>query len=246
MSAARSILYGDVPCNLLVPGLRIEDIATAHVGLARFHQETPHTEQKRWEIRVPRDSEFLYDFDDGVMRKGSVAGSDHKLYLHYRPDLRTLLAERRINLQEWHIGWFEACERIWQACSTALDELAREMDHVRPGFNFYGRLGNTPDRHCLRVLRYQPRIGCLAQSHYDRCGVTLRLHESHPGFYTQHGWSKRPQPAPEAPWVSCFSGEQLERATHGAVPRVWHGVDDTSSGTEPRQAMVFFGKLRPK
>ncbi len=246
MGAANSLLYGDVPCRLLVPGLRAEDITAAHTGLFRFDMETPTSEQHRWSIQVPRDPEFPDDIDDGVNRKTGHGGLDQKIFLHYRPDLWELLAERHIELELWQSEWLAACGRIWQACTAALEELVREMDRTLGRFGLVDRLGNAPDNHCLRVLKYAPRTGSLASGHYDRCGITFRIAESHSGFYTRHGWEQQVQPAPQTPEVSCFTGEQLERITEGAVPRLWHGAVDTTEGVAERWAIVFFGKFRPK
>ncbi|MDO8408414.1 MAG: 2OG-Fe(II) oxygenase family protein [bacterium] len=236
---------GNLPFTRVVHGLRRADIATVQRGLSRFDSEEPPTIQRTWEVHVPRDP--AYDEpDDGVIRKVGRDGQDRKLFLHYRHNLSGLLTSKGIRLKLWQCTWLAACSRIWTACATATDELAREMDEARPDFRFAERVAEYRDQHVLRVVRYDPRPNGLANEHSDRSAVTFRIVESHAGFYAKDGWGRIYLPTPATPEVDCFAGDQLEHITKGGIRRVWHGADDTTGGTATRFAVVFFGKMYPK
>lgn len=235
---------GDVPFTRTVPGLRPKDIAMVQQGLARFESETPPTIKNLWEIHVHRDPDYD-EPDDGVIRKIGKDGQDRKLFLHYRPNLSGLLTSNGTRLKLWQCAWLAACSRIWAACATAMDELAREMDDARPGFRFAERVTEYRSQHVLRVVKYDPRPTSLADTHTDRSAITFGMAESHPGFYVMNDWNLRFCSAPVTPEVNCFAGDQLERITRGGIRRIWHGADDSSGGAEARFAVVFFGKMYP-
>lgn len=240
---ARSLLHGDVPSRLPVPGLRAEDIAVAHMGLERFERELSPDEQEQWRLSLPRDARYA-EPDDGVISRTREDG-DRKIFLHFRPDLAESLLVRGVGFRAWQAEWLLACERIWCACDAAMTALARDMDDMRADLELSPRLRNPPDDHCLRVLRYRPKTGSLAHPHTDRCAVTFRIAESHPGFYIGKDSERRFYEAPPTPEVDCFTGDQFAAITGGAVPATWHGADDMTGGSAERWAVVFFGKIAP-
>lgn len=240
MNTAKSLISGKALCTMTVSGLQAKDINAAHEGLFRFDREVPPELQRRWHLNVPRDPEYK-EPDDGVIRKD---GTDKKLYLHYRPGLLDHLDEAGVSTLIWQLDWLEACDRIWRACASAMMQLADAMDELKPGYGFADRVNaRGDDQHCLRILKYFPRAGSLAQTHFDRCAITQRIAESHPGFYVQDGWNKLFWSGPKTPRVDCFAGDQLERASKGGIRRVWHGAEDQTDGTSERWAIVFFGKM---
>jgi len=236
---------GNVPFARIVRGLHLKDVVAVQRGLARFDSEAPPTIKNLWEIHVRRDPKYD-EPDDGIIRRIGQDGQDHKVFLHYRPDLPQLLAGSGIRLKLWQCTWFAACGRIWTACAVATDELAKEMDKMRPGFRFAERAAQYRDQHVLRVIKYDQRPNRLADEHSDRSAITFRIAESHPGFYTKDGWNRQFYDAPATPKVDCFAGDQLEHITRGGIRRVWHGADDSTGGAETRSVVVFFGKMYPK
>lgn len=241
-STARSLLAGDVPSRVIVPSLQAEDLAAAAEGLARFERDVLANEQARWQLALPRDPRFA-EPDDGVMRRTS-AGGDQKIFLHFRPDLPVQLAERGVQLCRWQTDWLYTCFKIWAACDVAMTALVGEMDRLRPDLALPSRLRNLPDEHCLRILKYNRRAGTIAHTHTDRCAITFRIAESHPGFYIEDGGTRRLYEAPPTPMVDCFVGDQLAELTERAAPATLHGAEDQTAGAEERWAIVFFGKIR--
>jgi len=239
---ALQILAGDMPLPITINGLKRRDINAAKNGLIRFLKEVPLEELARWTLNVPRDPEFDED-DDGVMLKSET---DRKVYLHYRPDLKTLLQEHRsIEITDWQCKWFKSCNRIRTACMNYLYEFARQMDIQQPGYDFEARARENATQHVVRVLNYVPREGIIAKPHTDRCAITFHLAESASGLCAYRGFERVPCATPPTPGALCFTGQQLERITHGAIPAVYHEVEDNTPD-KPRWAIVFFGKMRPK
>lgn len=238
-STAIAILRRTAPARFRINGLSRQDILGAKDGLFCFDAETPCEQQARWELNIPRDPEYD-EADDGVIRK---TGVDQKIYLHWRPDLEQLLAERGIELTPHEKEWFPYCERIHTACRTSLLELARKMDTFSSGYRFTERVEKAWDQHVLRILKYEPRRGVLARCHTDRCAVTFHIAESSGGLVVRQGDDMASCNTPHSPEVLCFTGTQLESITEGLVPRLHHKVVDTTGGEQPRWAMVFFGKM---
>ncbi|MEA2701769.1 MAG: 2OG-Fe(II) oxygenase superfamily [Candidatus Parcubacteria bacterium] len=242
--AATAILSRETPkpIGIRIQGLRPGDVKVAKNGLIRFNSEVSPEQQIAWALNVPRDPEFDEE-DDGIILKDE---NDRKNYLHYRPDLeKLLLALRGITPTRWQREWFAACNRIRTACVTHLIGLARQMDVVRPGYGFEERVTDYSDQHVVRVLNYVPREGIIAKPHTDRCAITFHLAESAPGLCAYNVYERRPYATPKTPCALCFSGQQLERVTRGAVPAVYHEVENNTPG-RMRWALVFFGKMRPK
>jgi hypothetical protein len=241
MPTANAILYGDVPCQTVVPGLRAEDTRRAIGGLIRFLRCVPEERQRPWTLDLPRDPEYL-EPDDGIIRKN---GADKKIYLHFRPDMRQRLTEQGLALTNKETEWLYACGRVWEACARAVDKIARRMDEEMPGHLFAERVDAYRSQHCLRVLAYRPCAGSLAHPHYDRSATTFQLAQFPDGFYTLDGGNYRLHGSCTPPETLVFTGQQLERVTKGAIPSTLHGAMDQTSGTMPRYAVVFFGKMYP-
>lgn len=240
--AAQAILARETPAPILIPGLRLKDIRLAKDGLIRFDAEVPLEEQAAWALTLPRDPEFD-EQDDGVTRKD---GTDKKIFLHYRPDLEEqLFAQSGITLLDWQKEWLAACNRIRNVCVKHLIQLARQMDILRPGYEFEKRVMDYVDQCLVRVLKYVPREGIIAKPHTDRSAITFHLAESASGLCSISGFETYPHATPKTPSALCFTGQQLERITEGAVPSVWHKVENNTPDRE-RWAIVFFGKMRPK
>lgn len=242
VSAAMAILSRETPTPIIIPGLRPKDIQIAKNGLIRFDNEVALSDQAAWTLNVPRDPEFKEE-DDGVIRK---ADDDQKIFLHYRSDLEELLLTHRgIMITDWQRKWFAACNRILTASMAYQLELVRQMDILRPGYDFERRFLDYMEQCLVRVLKYVPREGIIAKDHTDRCAITFHLAESASGLCCHSGFECRPYATPRTPGALCFTGQQLERATHGAIPAVYHKVENNTPD-RVRWAVVFFGNMRPK
>jgi isopenicillin N synthase-like dioxygenase len=247
---AQAILARDTPATIDVPGLDKRDADSIFAGLARWDDETPRDKQHDWMLFCNRDPDYL-EADDGVIRKNAT---DQKIFLHWRPSTENLLLSMSgIALEPWQKDWFAACERMHAACVARLLSIAEAMDAEWQGCRFADRVRAGARQHVLRALKYEPKVEKqavaakradeFARTHTDRCGITFHIAESCDGLYAMRGREKRRFSTAETPNVLCFSGLQLEKITLGAVPALYHGVDDRTDGSERRFALVFFGKL---
>jgi len=243
--AAREVLAGNGPVTMEVPGFSSYNAAGAREGLWRFALELSLEEKRRWEIEVPRDPKFPEPDDGAVFKKRSDKKLDDKWYLHFRPELARLLREMRgIRLTPWQEEWFGHLNQLWHAAERAHLEYATAVDQLQPEVQFVERIGRIgTDQHVLRLLRYEPHSGTIAEWHADRNATTFHMAESAPGLRVKKGWDVIPQASPEPPEVLVFSGDQLAKVTQNSVPAVHHVVVDSTGGLEERFAMVFFGKM---
>ncbi len=243
--AARLLITRHPVTSFPVTKLDRSDMEHAWQGMKRFEEEVPPEEQLRYAIEAYRlgSGEKRGLNSDGIVRRNVT---DRKVYLHWRPDTTTLLwVMRRIRLNHWQHEWFQACERIHSACLGAYRELVVEMDKIRPEYRLLDRLEAATHHgiHVLRVLYYPPRSGELADKHVDWSPFTLHAGESKHGLYGIESGNKVYYDTPEHPNVLSFAGEQLAKITSNDIPALYHGVEDMTDGSEPRWAIVFFGKM---
>jgi hypothetical protein len=243
--AARALAARAPVTSFHVKGLSPVDMTRAWQGMQRFEKETRPEEQLRYAMEVYRlgSGEKRGLNSDGIIRRNVT---DQKVYLHWRRDTEDLLRLMRgIELAPWQREWFESCRRIHDACLASYRKVIAALDDLHPQYRLLERLdaATAVGMHVLRVLYYPPRSGLLADDHVDWSPFTLHVGESAPGLFGFEEGEKVYYETPDPGNVIGFVGEQLAWITRNHFPALYHGVDDTTGGTSPRWAMVFFGKM---
>jgi hypothetical protein len=236
-TAATALLGRTAATGMLpAPGITAEDIECAWRGLSHMVRTPSRETLQEWQFHVDRG--LVDEPDDGIIRKD---GNDHKYFLHYRPDLPDLLAERGVIVEAWQDAWLLACDNIRTACIDAAWTLARELDEqLGQRYHLANRLRENSSRTVLRVLCYDPGEGTIAADHYDRDFVSLHVAASGPGLCAVQDGHYDPIREPQSEHVQAFAGIQLMQATDNIVLPLKHGVRTLSGFQRQRWAIVCF------
>ncbi len=227
--------------------------------IPQFINLTNETDEfrKPWFIDLSGDDK---EPDHGLIeRNGGIY--DHKFFFHYDPELFTHLVQNNART-EGYVDFLKNCDRLFGILAAAMEEVAFTFDeiHKHLKFNLYEKMMSLPyhQRHKMRLLSYKKENTVLAQGHYDRCGLTFHVAESHSGLHL-NGDSRFYEAHPNQ--ILLFPGMSAQIATDNIlslsgnfrsaldenwnpnplIPAGFHEVKQT--GTDARWSIVFFSHL---
>jgi hypothetical protein len=217
-------------------------VAPVIEGYQRLLAE-PDDYRRSWEFDIPGKG----DPDDGlVQRRGeknhdpNEPAYDHKDFMHFRPRLPFLLAERGVDYQR-HRPLLEAGMNLFSAVRNAELSVGAALDRVMPGHDILRNMRGC-DESVLRVMQYVPgRPGMrIGKCHCDRCFVTIHLAENFPACMLGNELLVAREDD-----AMVFAGKHMQKLTEGGIQAVEHEVivqEGSGWADLPRWVIVYFCK----
>jgi isopenicillin N synthase-like dioxygenase len=179
--------------------------------------------------------------DFGYMRRQDTGptADDKELFHALRARYPDLLPKAKAVGDRRATDFIEAVDALLIRMGPLVQRFAYEVERHYGLDGFEREVMESQDEWTFRYLHY---FGgpTLANAHADRGGLTLHLHESHPGGEYYDGKCWRPWPVSEKETI-IFPSAGLQYRSRCVLKALWHRVVSTpETADEGRYSMVCF------